>query len=134
MFGIRGETKADFDKVKQAEEKASFENIRHALFSISKAAKKSIKKRKGPSAPGEPPHTRGRGRASIRSAIFVSADKDKQSGIAGPRHSFVGEAGRAHELGEEFEGDQFEKRPFMGRQLDAATPRLAENWHATIGE
>lgn len=119
-------------RVENAAEKAAYKNIRHALFSISKAAKASIKKSKEPSEAGTPPNTRGRGRHNVRGAIYTAADKFE--GIAGPRHSYVGESGRAHEFGEEFEGDDFEERPFMGPQLKANAPRFAASWHGSIGE
>lgn len=131
-LSVSGEIHSKFSRVEKAADEAAFKNIQHALFSISKAAKGSIKKSKDPSEAGTPPNTRGRGRHNVRGAIFVASDK--VSGIAGPRHSYVGESGRAHEFGEEFEGDEFEERAYMGPQLKAKAPRFAASWHGSIGE
>ena len=132
MFGFAAKTEDTTDRVKQAANKATFENSRHGLFRISKDAKASIKKRKTPSKPGEPPTTRGRGGHNLRGAIFVAADKE--FGIAGPRASVVGEAGEAHEFGGEYRGDQFDERSFMGPALEANMDRFASDWANSIGE
>lgn len=132
MFATKSKVTDETKKVVAAADKATFRNLRHAGFSISKGAKQSITKSAEPSAPGSPPNTRGRGRANIRAAIYVNAQPE--SVIIGPRASYVGEAGRAHELGEEFKGDEFEERPFMGPALQAAIPRFMSDWRGSIGE
>lgn len=120
------------DRVEKAAEKAAFENLRHAAFSIAKTAKGSIKKSKEPADPGEPPHTRGQGGQNIRGAIFTAATKE--DAIIGPRGSRVGDVGEAHEFGKSRKGDTFEERAFMGPALEAQVDRFASDWRGTIGE
>lgn len=119
-------------QVVQATEKAAFDNLRHAGLSIAKSAKESIDTSAAPSAPGSPPNTRGRGRKNLRSAIFSASDNE--SAIIGPRFSYVGESGAAHEFGNPRGGTQFAARPFMGPALEKAIPRFAADWQGSIGE
>ena len=121
-----------FNRIAQAAEKATFDNLRHAAFSISKNAKARIKKSKKPSEPGEAPTTRQKGGHNLKGAIFVSVDRD--SALIGPRYSFVGDSAEAHEFGVDRKGDEFEERPFMGPSLQEAIPRFASDWQGSIGE
>jgi hypothetical protein len=121
-----------FEKVEQAADKGAYENFRHAGFSISKAAKKSIRKSKEASEPGDPPTTRGRGRQNLKGAIYTV--HDKESAMIGPRASYVGDSGEAHELGKARHGTRFEERPFMAPALEASLPRFASDWQGSIGE
>jgi len=122
----------DIQKVVKAVDKAKFENIRHAAFSISKSAKASIKKSPNASAPGTPPKTRARGGKNLRGAIFTNVQKDEA--VIGPRFSFVGESGEAHEFGKEYEGDSFAIRSFMEPALMDALPRFAKDWQGSVGQ
>jgi hypothetical protein len=131
-FGGSASKKLDTKKIEAAASRAQFENLRHAGFRISKDAKASIKKSKEPSDKGEPPTTRGKGGHNLRGAIFVDSEKD--SVIIGPRASFVGDAGEAHEFGKTRKGDQFDERPFMGPALAENVDRFASDWHGSIGE
>lgn len=132
MFGMTSQVEPHLQRVEKSAEEATYRNIQHGLFSIGKRAKASIKKSKKPSAPGSPPTTRGRGRKNLRGAIFT--DANRESGIVGPRHSFVGDVGEAHEFGKERKGDQFPERSFMGLALAASTDRFAARWQGSIGE
>jgi len=118
-------------KVSGAVERAKFENFRHAGFRISKDAKASIKKSGEPSEPGQPPTTRGKGGHNLRGAIFTNADKE--SVIVGPRASFVGDAGHAHEFGAPRGSDEFSERPFMLPALLNNIDRFAADWQHSIG-
>jgi hypothetical protein len=129
------------DKVTKAEEKATFENVRQAAYSIRKDAVSTIKRKprksQAASPAGQPPLTRGTRGKNLRSAIYVGADmSDKQfaSALVGPRASFVGIAGEVHELGKSRGGTDFPERPFMRPALLRAVPRLPQQWSGTIGE
>ena len=65
-------------------------------------------------------------------AIVYAADKE--SAVVGPRHSVVGEAGAAHEFGEEFRGTDYPERSYMEPALDANLDRFAASWGGSIGE
>lgn len=132
MFGIKFTVEDNTNAMIQAADRASYDNLRHAGLSIGRMAKDSIAKSDSPSAPGRPPTTRGRGRKSLKSAIFASSDRD--SAIIGPRYSYVGDSGEAHEFGKTRFGEQFDERPFMGPALEASLPRFAADWQGTIGE
>lgn len=131
MFSVKSNIRPEFKRVEKAADEATYRNIRHAAFSISKRAKSSIKKRKRPSDPGSPPSTKGRGRKNIRGAIFVAATRDE--GIIGPRASFVGDVGEAHEFGKKRKGDSYPERSFMGPALLANLDRFAASWRGSIG-
>lgn len=139
--GVKIETVDNFDKVVRAEEKATFENVRQAAYSIRKDAQSTIRRKprksQSVSQPGQPPLTRGTRGKNLRSAIYVGADmSDKQfaSALVGPRASFVGIAGEVHELGKSRGGTEFPERPFMRPALLRAVPRLPQRWSGTIGE
>jgi len=53
--------KTNMPAVKKAAQTGSFNSLQHAGAALRLTAKRSIRKNKKPSAPGKPPHTRGRG-------------------------------------------------------------------------
>lgn len=132
MIEVKATAEMQPQKIEKAADKATYNNLRHAGFSIGKAAKASILKSREPSEPGKPPTTRGRGRKNLRAAIFTSSDKE--SVIVGPRASYVGDSGEAHEFGKRRLGDSFDERPFMAPALAASLSRFARDWQGTIGE
>lgn len=132
MFGMGSRTENEVRKVHKATDKAQFNNLRHAIFSTSKAAKQSIRRSKKPSMPGNAPTTRGKGGKNLRGSIFTNTNKD--SAIAGPRASVVGTTGNVHEFGNSRGGVKFPQRPFMFPALEASAPRFAADWAGTIGQ
>jgi hypothetical protein len=132
MIGMDIKASIDTKPIERAVEKATFENIRHASFSLSKDAKSTIDKSSAPSEPGEAPHTKGKKGHNLKGAIFTNVQKD--SGLIGPRASWVDDAGELHEFGERREGEDFDERPFMGPALDRAIPRFAQDWTGSIGQ
>lgn len=131
MFGLNVTITNSIRRVEQATEKAAFKNLRHAAARISKDAKASIDKDSEPSAPGDPPHTRGRGGHNLKGAIRFDATKD--DAVIGPIASYVGEAGHAHEFGVEFRGTMYPERPFMEPALANNVDRFARDWAGSIG-
>jgi len=132
MFAVDVKVDSRFDRVQKSADDATYENIRHAAFSISKTAKASIVTSDSPSREGSAPHTRAEAGHNMRSAIFVDADAD--SAVIGPRSTFVGIAGEVHEFGKDREGQSFDERPFMGPALEASVPRFHSDWSGSIGE
>jgi hypothetical protein len=131
MFGIDVKVEPRFQVVQQAADDAQFRTLRRAGFAISKSAKASIIKSPDAAPPGEPPTTRGKGRHNLRGAIFVDASADDV--IIGPRHTYVGDSGEAHEFGKSRKGDDFAERSFMGPALEENVPRFAQDWRGEIG-
>ncbi len=132
MIGLNVKIIDQSQRVKRAADRASFENLGHAAASIRKWAIKSIKRGKGPSVPGQPPHTRGQRR--LPRAIFYSTDRDKLATIIGPIHSRVGIVGEAHEFGKAYMGTRFPQRSFMGPALDENRSRMPSFWLHSVGE
>jgi hypothetical protein len=132
MIEIKAGAEFEPQKIEKPVEKAAYESFRNAGFSIRKAVRKSIHKSRDASQPGSPPTTRGRGRRNLRDAIFTVADKE--SAIVGPRYSYVGDSGEAHEFGKPRGRDDFDERPFMGPALEKSLPRFASDWQGSIGE
>jgi len=131
MFGhIKAKIEDNTKAVAEAADKAAFRNFGHAAARISKDAKASIDRAKGPSAPGEAPHTHKR--VFLRRAIRYAANRD--GAVIGPQHSIVGEAGAIHEFGETFKGAQYPERPFMEPALEQNLNRFAGEWQGSIGE
>lgn len=119
-------------KVVKAADRATYENIRHAAFSIGKAARGSIDKSPEASLPGEPPHTRG-GQAGIKRAIRVGME-DKDSAVVGTMHSAFGPAGEVLEHGGERFDTHIEARSFMTPALEANLDRFAGSFGGSVGE
>ena len=118
-------------RVQKAADQAGYRNLGHAAASLRKTAVASIERSDEPSDPGEPPHTR---RGQLPRAIRFDVDRTKQEAVIGPRASVVGEAGAAHEFGEEFRGTDYDERPYMGPALDASLDRFASDWAGSIGD
>jgi hypothetical protein len=122
-------------RVENAAARSAFRSLGHAAGSIRKTAIASIEVSSDPSKPGEPPHTRpGKGGRALKRSIAYDVEQSKLSAVVGARASVVGESGRAHEVGGEFKGDAFEKRPFMVPALDEQLDRFASDWAGSIGE
>lgn len=140
MIGFGFQFVSETNRVEQAAEKTSFRNLGHAAAAIRKDAVESIQQAPGPSAPGEPPHTHTGGitkQGKVRKGNLqraIAYDADQNSAVIGPRESVVGQAGRAHELGEEFHGDDYPERPYMGPALEHNEVRFASDWAGSLGE
>ena len=143
MIGLKFQLESDSTKrVKDVADKAAFKNLGHAASAVRKTAIESIEQAEGPSAPGTPPHTHTGGvtkkgkqrKGNLQRAIVFDNDQRTQTAVVGPRYSVVGESGRAHELGEEYFGDDYPERPYMGPALEVNVPRFAEGMAGSIGE
>lgn len=132
MIGMTVTTTDSTHKVKAAADRATYENIRHAAFSIAKAARASITKSADPSTSGKPPRTRA-GPRGIRRAIRVGME-GRDAAVVGTMHSAFGPAGEILEHGGR-RGDTFmEPRPFMAPALEDNLDRFANSFRGAIGE
>ncbi len=132
MFRVSAKAVSNVDRVARAAERATFRNLGHASARISKDAKASIVTDDDPAAVGQPPHTKNAAGHNLRGAIRY--DANKEDAVIGPIASFVGEAGRAHELGDEHRGQDFPERPFMLPALEKNLDRFAKDWKGSITE
>jgi hypothetical protein len=119
------------DKViEKAAERAAYENIRQAAFSIRKYIRESIKKSAEPAEPGKPVATRGK-RGNVKNSIFAAIEKD--TALIGPRFSFVGDAMYFHEFGKKRKSSPYPARPTSGPGLEANKDRFAGSFRGSIG-
>ena len=132
MITIRAKVEDTTDAVEQAADRAIYENVRHAAFSIAKAARASIIKSKKPSAPGQPPRTRA-GRKGIRRAIRVGMES-RDEAVVGTMYSAFGTAGGVLEHGGRRGNTTMEARPFMGPALESNLDRFANSFEGSIGD
>jgi len=128
MIGVEISYEDRSRQVRDAAEKAGFENFRHAASVIRKRAMSLMRKRKGASPPGEPPHTHTR---RLPKAIVFWADA--YGAVIGPAFSLSGGVGGAHEHGGEFRGRQYDERPFMFPALLAMAGQFQASWRGSIG-
>ena len=129
MIGMKAKTRMDTGKVVRKVKQANIENLGHAGATIRIIARRSIRKRKGPSSPGTPPHTR---RGQLRRAIVYAVEKQEQRVVIGPEFAGVGPVGMAHEFGGRFRGQRYSRRPFMGPALMKVKDRLPRKWAASV--
>jgi hypothetical protein len=119
MIGASCQVQDRTGRVRKAAKQAAFRNLQHGIATIRIYAIRSLKRRSGASTPGTPPNTRG----AFKRAIKFDVDKEAEEAITGFQASVVGEAGAAHEHGEEYRGDQYPERPTMGPALQANEDR-----------
>ena len=129
MIGVTARTTFDADKVVRKAKKANIESLGHAGAAIRLTARRSIRKRKGPSAPGTPPHTR---KGQIKRAIVYAVEKREERVVIGPEYAVVGPAGMPHEFGGRLRGQRYAKRPFMGPALMKLKDRLPRKWAGSV--
>lgn len=130
MFGLHATIVTEVDRVRKAAQAAAKHSFRYSAFKIRQTAVQSIEQARGPSAPGTPPHTHRR--KWLQRSIFYSANKT--GAVIGPRASYVGTAGAAHEFGGEFRGQEYPERQFMKPALDANLDLFAGSWAGRVTE
>ena len=110
--------------------KGNIKSLGRAGATIRLIARRSIRRRKKASAPGKPPHTRGK--ALLKKAILFAVERQREKVIIGPDFRVVGPAGRAHEFGGRFRGEQIPARPFMGPALTKTKDKLPKMWAGSV--
>ena len=129
---IETSAKASFNSeaVKRPYQAGKVRSLQHAGGVIRLIAVRSVRvtKRK-PGEPGGPPTSRG-GPKSIKSAIAYALAAGVV--VIGYRFSVLGRVGAVHEFGQNYLGQQFEKRPTLGPTLAKAIPRIPEGWRSIL--
>lgn len=129
MIGVKARTKFDREKLRRKARQGNIKSLGHAAATIRLTARRSIRKRKGPSAKGTPPHTRTK---RLPSSILYYVDKTRQMALIGPSQRIVGIAGAEHEHGGKWRKERFPKRPFMFPALQTTAPRLPRHWAGSV--
>lgn len=103
---------------------------------VRTVAKRSIRRRKGPSRPGQPPHSHV---GLLRDQIFYAYDPRRESVVVGPRvfHEArdvpgVLEFGGTLPVGPRGRAARYPARPYMGPALERSEPKLAEFWRNSV--
>lgn len=142
LIGFKEAKSAFFDRAAVMSYASTATRARLSRFGsyVRTVAKRSIRKRKGSSAPGSPPH--GHGQELLRRFIFFAYDKPKNSVVIGPTR-INGGAGEAPAL-EEYGGTTiryrhgkpttaiYAKRPYMQPAFEAGKRNLKEIWSGSV--
>lgn len=129
MLGMHAKTESNFPRVKRRARDGQVRSLGHGLATVRLVAKRSIRVRKKPSRPGQPPHTR---RRRLSKSILYAVDKGRRMGIVGPSFPLIGLTGVEHEKGGRYREETFQARPFMGPALEKTKPRLVRHWAGAL--
>lgn len=143
MIGFKIDKAMFFDrqKVIDATDRASRRVLSRFGAFVRQRARTSIRKRKGTSAPGKPPHSHV---GLLRRFIFFGYDPRKRSVVIGPTalSNSNGEAPSLLEYGgttrirDTRNGRRrtarFRGRPYMGPALEAEQPKLPSMWRDSV--
>lgn len=143
MIGFKIDKAMFFDrqKVIDATDRASRRVLSRFGAFVRQRARTSIRKRKGTSAPGNPPHSHV---GLLRRFIFFGYDRRKHSVVIGPT-ALAASGGEAPAL-LEYGGTarirdprsgrrrtaRYRGRPYMGPALEAEQPKLPSMWRNSI--
>lgn len=130
MIGLSVQIRDNVNRVRQRAKDAARRSFARTAFLIRDTIIKSIKWSEEPSAPGEPPHTRGR--FQMQRAILYQADKE--GAVIGPAASLFGTAGAGHEFGGKYKRNEYPQRPFAGPALKENVDLFANSWSGSIGD
>jgi len=137
----------DRDKVLRAVKKATRRALIRSGFFVRRVAQRSMKKTRGPSAPGSPPHAH---EGHLRRFIFFAYDRPINDVVVGPvafRRRFGGmtlpelmEFGGRIRIKRRSKRTKKQKmvvamypaRPFMHPALERSRPRIAEFWRDSL--
>lgn len=133
----------DSPRVIRAMGRATRRALSKAGAFIRTRARTSIRKRKGISKPGKPPHSHV---GHLRRLLFFSYEPDAQTVVIGPMKFGKGEApsllefgGRAVRVRKHTSGKRgrrqrvtYRKRQFMGPAMEAELPNLPKQWRNSL--
>ena len=134
-IGMTVRTRSDIQKVLRRVRRANIRTLGHAGAALRLTARRSIRRRKGPSAPGTPPHTHT---GALRGSIIYQVEKQADRVVIGPTFGGVGTSGSLHEFGGRRRARRrgkvarYKKRPFMGPALAKIKPRLPQMWAGSV--
>ena len=129
MIGIRSKAEFNGPKIRRATETASFKSLGHAAAALRITARRMIRRRKKPAAPGRP---MGSPTGAAKGAIGFHITKPHGPAVIGPMASRIGPAMKFHEHGGRRRGRYLPRRPVMGPALAQIGPRLTQFWSGRI--
>lgn len=121
----------DSPKIESLMDRATRRALMRAGGFIRGVAKRSIRKRRGPSKPGNPPHSHI---GTLKRFILYAYDPGSQTVVVGPKALGSAQAPQALEHGgsvrRKIHGHvrvfRIRRRPFMGPSLEVAAPKVEE--------
>lgn len=137
----------DRKRVKNAMDKATLRAMRKGGAQVRLVARRSIRRRKGTSRPGSPPHSQT---GILRESIYFAWDGRKRSVVIGParlnKPAPLGAARTTAELLEkggrvrrQHSGGrgkrrvlQYRRRPYMGPALEKVKDKLPSKWANSV--
>ena len=129
MIKMSIKTRSYTELVRKRAKEATFRNLTHAASALRLTARRSLRRRKRPSAPGQPPSSpTGR----LKASILFAVDRSRDYAVIGPSRNLIGPAGQEHEHGAHIRKERFPKRPYMGPALEKLRPRLAHLWAGSV--
>lgn len=96
---------------------------------VRQTARTSIRRRKGISQPGKPPHSHS---GELRRLIFFGYDPRVQSVVIGPTRFSKGTVPALLEYGGRHENRTYKPRPFMGPALEQEREKLPALWADSV--
>jgi len=123
MIDLKVTTTFNRRKVQDPMRRQVLRGLGHFAAYVRTAARSLIRRRKGPSKAGSPPHTHG---GRLKQAVLYFVDRGRQEAIVGPSHRIVGIAGAEQEHGGRYREETFEARPFMAPALERSAPKFPE--------
>jgi hypothetical protein len=96
MIQLRVQMQFDSHGVQRKVQSATFRSLEHAGAAIRLTARRSIRRRKKPSQPGSPPHTRT---GHLKRVIRYEVSPNKTEVVIGPVNEFAGKIWNLHEFG-----------------------------------
>ena len=115
----------DTAPVQRAVDRARRDRLSKAGAFVRTRARSSIRKRKGTSRPGEPPHGHA---GHLRRLLLFGYDAQAQTVVVGPLPFNEGEAPELLEFGD----GARRPRPFMGPALEAEAPKFPDLFRDSI--
>jgi len=132
MFGIETKIENRLFRVRKAADKCVPHVFNRLGADFEDEVRDSIEVSDKPSDAGSPPHSRDRGRKSLRKSFQHATGKDDV--VVGPAASVIGQVGGAHEGGGMFRGQKYKPRPFMRPALDRFVGRIPRAFAGSIHE
>ena len=129
MIRTKAFSRFDRRKVRRRAAEGSIRSLGHAGAALRLTARRSIRRSRRTSRPGQPPHTR---RGQLKRALRYAVEKERERVLIGPTYSVVGRSARAHEFGGRYRRETYPKRPFMGPALMKIRSRLPRMWADSI--
>ncbi|MEM9825093.1 MAG: hypothetical protein AAF958_00815 [Planctomycetota bacterium] len=96
MIGAKTTVRDDTPKIRRRQQTGNYKSLRHAGASIRVIASRSVRRRKKPSAPGSPPHTRT---GHLKRALRFDVHRDGKSVVIGPVNKYSKTIWHLHEFG-----------------------------------